>query len=155
MQAADASKGNVLTDIACAIFWREGRVLLVRRAGHKERFPDCWDLVGGHVETGEVPEAAMVREAKEEIGLTPLRFRKVAEQSEQGTTYHLFLVSEWQGGEPVLLGDEHTAMQWVTPGEAEALDDIGHPQWCLLFRMPPEQSPSGDMGHQAMTARED
>jgi 8-oxo-dGTP pyrophosphatase MutT (NUDIX family) len=84
-----------LTDIACAIFWREGPVLLVRRAGHKERFPDCWDLVGGHVEIGESPEAAMVREAKEEIGLTPLRFRKVAKHVEHGTTYHLFLVSEW------------------------------------------------------------
>ena len=122
-----------LTDIACAIFWREGCVLLVRRAGHKERFPDCWDLVGGHVEPGESAEAAMLREAKEEIGLTPLRFRKVAEHLEQDVVFHLFLVIEWQGGEPVLLGDEHTAMQWVTPDEAASLDDMGHPQWCAIF----------------------
>jgi mutator protein MutT len=135
-----------LTDIACAIFWREGRVLLVRRAGHKERFPDCWDLVGGRVEIGESPEAAMVREAKEEIGLTPLRFRKVAKHVEHGTTYHLFLASEWQGTDPILLGDEHTAMQWVTPGEAEALHDMGHPQWCSIFRELQGQSLSGDMG---------
>lgn len=76
----------------------------------------------------------MLREAKEEIGLTPLQYRKVAEHPEQDTTFHLFLVSEWQGGEPVLLGDEHTAMQWVTPDEADALADMGHPQWCAIFR---------------------
>jgi len=87
----------------------------------------------------------MVREAKEEVGLTPLRFRKVAEHLEQATAYHLFLVSEWQGEEPVLLGDEHTAMQWVTPGEAEALGDMGHPQWCSIFRELQEKSLLGDM----------
>ncbi|MBB3464634.1 NUDIX domain-containing protein [Sinorhizobium sp. B11] len=134
-----------MTEIACAIFWREGRVLLVRRAGHKERFPDCWDLVGGHVEAGESPAAAMVREAKEEVGLTPSRFRKLAEQPEEDTIYHLFLVSEWQGGEPVLLGDEHTAAQWATPVQAEALDDLGHPQWCSIFHEIQEQSLAGDM----------
>lgn len=88
----------------------------------------------------------MVREANEEIGLAPLRFRKVAKHVEQGTTYHLFLVSEWQGEEPVLLGDEHTAMQWVTPGEAEVLHDMGHPQWCSIFRELQGQSLPGDMG---------
>jgi 8-oxo-dGTP diphosphatase len=134
-----------LTDIACAIFWREGRVLLVRRAGHKARFPDCWDLVGGHVEPGESAEAAMIREAKEEIGLTPVRFGKVAEHREEDTIFHLFLVSEWQGGEPALLGDEHTAMQWITPDEAAALYDMGHPQWCSIFHGIREQSLLGDM----------
>jgi len=33
-------------------------------------FPNCWDLIGGHVEDGETPEQALIREYKEELGLT-------------------------------------------------------------------------------------
>jgi 8-oxo-dGTP diphosphatase len=32
-------------------------------------FPDHWDLIGGHVEDGETPEEALVREYKEELDL--------------------------------------------------------------------------------------
>ena len=32
-------------------------------------FPDHWDLIGGHVENGETPEVALVREFKEELDL--------------------------------------------------------------------------------------
>jgi 8-oxo-dGTP pyrophosphatase MutT (NUDIX family) len=31
-------------------------------------FPNTWDLIGGHVEKGEIPLVALVREVKEEIG---------------------------------------------------------------------------------------
>ena len=32
-------------------------------------FPNCWDLIGGHVEERETPEQALAREYKEELGL--------------------------------------------------------------------------------------
>jgi 8-oxo-dGTP diphosphatase len=32
-------------------------------------FPDYWDLIGGHVEEGETPEQALVREVKEELDM--------------------------------------------------------------------------------------
>ena len=32
-------------------------------------FPDHWDLIGGHVEDGETPEQALVREVKEELDI--------------------------------------------------------------------------------------
>ena len=32
-------------------------------------FPNHWDLIGGHVEEGETPEEALIREYKEELGL--------------------------------------------------------------------------------------
>lgn len=32
-------------------------------------FPNHWDLIGGHVEEGETPEQALVREYKEELDL--------------------------------------------------------------------------------------
>jgi 8-oxo-dGTP diphosphatase len=33
-------------------------------------FPHHWDLIGGHVEEGETPEEALVREIKEELNIT-------------------------------------------------------------------------------------
>ena len=38
-------------------------------------FPDCWDLIGGHVEEGETPEQALIREYGEELGLTLKEYR--------------------------------------------------------------------------------
>jgi 8-oxo-dGTP diphosphatase len=32
-------------------------------------FPDHWDLIGGHVEVGETPEVALIREVKEELDI--------------------------------------------------------------------------------------
>jgi 8-oxo-dGTP diphosphatase len=32
-------------------------------------FPNYWDLIGGHVEDGETPEEALVREVKEELNI--------------------------------------------------------------------------------------
>ena len=32
-------------------------------------FPSHWDLIGGHVEAGETPEEALVREVKEELDI--------------------------------------------------------------------------------------
>jgi 8-oxo-dGTP diphosphatase len=32
-------------------------------------FPNHWDLIGGHVEEGETPEEALIREFKEELNL--------------------------------------------------------------------------------------
>lgn len=44
-----------------------GRVLLARRA--VEPFKDAWDIPGGFLESGEHPEAGVVRELREETGL--------------------------------------------------------------------------------------
>ena len=38
-------------------------------------FPDHWDLIGGHVEDGETPEIALVREFKEELDLDLKEFK--------------------------------------------------------------------------------
>jgi ADP-ribose pyrophosphatase YjhB (NUDIX family) len=46
---------------------RAGRLLLLRRADEPQR--GWWDTVGGFVAAGESAEQAMVREAREEIGV--------------------------------------------------------------------------------------
>ena len=129
-----------MTDIACAVFVRDGLTLLVKRAPHKCWYPNHWDLVGGHVEAGESVETALIREVREEVGLTPVQFRQVANLSEPtegkdpNTRYYLFLVTQWVGGEPTLLGDEHTEMQWVTIAQASRFEDIAHPDYLHVFQ---------------------
>ena len=61
-----------MTSEGCSIIFinRRQKILLLLRDDIPESpFPNCWDLPGGHVEAGETPEACIVREMKEEIGL--------------------------------------------------------------------------------------
>jgi ADP-ribose pyrophosphatase len=52
------------------LFDREGRLLIYLRDNKPEiPFPDCWDFFGGHIEAGETPEQALVREVSEELGV--------------------------------------------------------------------------------------
>ncbi|HNR43307.1 MAG TPA: NUDIX domain-containing protein [Bacteroidales bacterium] len=57
--------------IAAIILENEHRELLLYRRDNKPGipFPGHWDLIGGHVENGETPEKALVREVKEELDL--------------------------------------------------------------------------------------
>ncbi len=51
-----------------ACVWRDGQVLLIRRA--KPPLTDAWSLPGGHVEAGETVAEAAARELLEETGVT-------------------------------------------------------------------------------------
>ncbi len=115
-----------MTATACALLLRDRRLLLARRAPHKKNYPDCWDLVGGHVEPGETIEQALIREVEEEIGVMPLDFTSLGRISmpEAGACHHLFLVTRWHGGEPALLGDEHMALEWFTVPQACAVEPL-------------------------------
>ena len=55
--------------IAVAALVRDGLVLLVHRHPSRRWYPDCWDLVGGHVESGESHRQAVSRECLEELGV--------------------------------------------------------------------------------------
>jgi len=125
---------------ACAIFFRDGQVLLGRRSPSKRFYPDCWDLIAGTIEPGETAEQALVRECREEVGVTPTRFAPAATLTVPegspivGATYHIFQVTQWTGGEPHLLGDEHTDLRWFGVEEACALEGLALVGYRALFR---------------------
>ncbi len=125
---------------ACALFIKERRLLLARRAPHQRRAANCWDVIGGHVEAGETIEEALIREAQEEVGLTPRRYEPAGSMREPRTdmygevTYHFFAVTEWEGGEPSMLGDEHTELRWLSIEEACALENLALAGYRDLFR---------------------
>jgi isopentenyl-diphosphate delta-isomerase type 1 len=52
------------------LFDPAGRLYLQKRAATKDRYPGRWDSsVGGHVASGETPDQAIRREAREELGI--------------------------------------------------------------------------------------
>ena len=108
--------------IAVAALVRDGLVLLVHRHSSREWYPDCWDLVGGHVETGESPHEAVIRECLEELGVhvhdplpIPMTF------NDPTLDVHAFLVTRWDG-EPVNSApEEHDDLRWFWPTDLASL----------------------------------
>lgn len=106
------------TLIATAALVRDGRVLLAHRHPLRRWYPDCWDLVGGHVEPGEPPLDAVARECVEELGVVihdPIPIPVVF--NDPALDMHAFLVTRWQG-EPVNTAPaEHDDLRWFTAAE--------------------------------------
>ena len=67
---------------AAVVEFPDARILLIRR--HTVPFKGYWALPGGRVEAAETIEQAVVREVKEETGLTTAIIRKIGEYREKG-----------------------------------------------------------------------
>lgn len=104
--------------ISVAALVRDGRVLLVHRHPARLRYPDCWDLAGGHVESDELPQQAVRRECLEELGVQvhdPVPFPMAV--SDPALDMYAFLVTRWDG-EPVNAApEEHDELRWFRPGD--------------------------------------
>lgn len=103
---------------AVALIDVEGRVLLAQRPPGKS-MEGLWEFPGGKVEPGEAPEAALIRELHEELGidtwescLAPLTFASHGYED-----FHLlmplFACRKWAG---IPQGQEGQALKWVRPG---------------------------------------
>jgi isopentenyldiphosphate isomerase len=76
------------------IFDRKERILVTQRTKAKDMFPDYWSItLGGHVNSGESYDEAVVREAKEEAGIESKSFfmgiikKRVPEEKENSKVY--------------------------------------------------------------------
>ena len=58
-----------MTEVVAALIWENDRFLACQRPAHKARGL-LWEFVGGKVEPGESREEALVRECREELGIT-------------------------------------------------------------------------------------
>jgi 8-oxo-dGTP diphosphatase len=128
------------SDIVGGLLVRNGRLLLGRRSPDKRLCPNAWDLLGGHVETGETEQEALVRELQEEIGVRPTRFERLAAwRFPAGARFSVYLVHAWSGGEPAICNPEHTALGWFTVEAACALTDLAAPEYRALFQFVSER----------------
>ena len=111
------SAKKIMLVAACALIDADGRVLLTQRPEGK-KLAGLWEFPGGKVEPGETPEAALIRELIEEIGVTtkesclaPLTFA-----SHSYDDFHLlmplFVCRRFEGA---ARGLEGQALKWVRP----------------------------------------
>jgi len=103
--------------VAVALVDADGRVLLAQRPEGKS-MAGLWEFPGGKVHEGETPEAALIRELHEELGidvkescLAPLTFA-----SHTYETFHLlmplYVCRRWEGN---VHGAEGQQLAWVRP----------------------------------------
>jgi 8-oxo-dGTP diphosphatase len=125
LPAADVLKiqGDWLTVVAAALVDGDGRVLVQQRP-EGTAMAGLWEFPGGKVEPGETPEAALLRELTEELGidveaacLAPACFA-----SEPLGDRHLLLLlyvcRKWSG---TPTARHASALQWLRPAQMFAL----------------------------------
>lgn len=111
------SSPDVLLVAAVALVDADGRVLLARRPEGKS-MAGLWEFPGGKVGAGETPEAALIRELREELAidtvescLAPFTFA-----SHRYDDFHLlmplYLCRVWQG---TPTAQEGQTLAWVRP----------------------------------------
>lgn len=92
---------------------KDGRILCGIRSGNTA--PGCICGPGGHIENGETPEQAAIRETQEEFGITPKDLVPIGNgpaESDTGYSPNLFLCTDYNG-EPNCTSDEMSWAQFV------------------------------------------
>ncbi|MGW3122456.1 NUDIX domain-containing protein [Streptomyces sp. NPDC001107] len=107
-----------------AVLRRNGRVLAIRRGPGVPR-PGYWQPLSGKVEPGETQEQAVVREVREEVGLTVSPLAKVWESETDDGLFRLhWWTADATDGEVVPDPVEVAETRWVTPEEFLALTPV-------------------------------
>ena len=127
----DAQPLRTVLVVAVALIDVDGRVLIARRPEGKQ-LAGLWEFPGGKVEPGERPEAALIRELREELGIevSASCLSPFVIASHAYDDFHLlmplYLCRRWEG---TVVAREHSALAWVRP---EKLAD---------YPMPPADDP--------------
>ena len=106
-----------MTEVVAALIRDGERFFICQRPAHKARGL-LWEFVGGKVEPGETPEAALVRECREELGVTVAvgnKFMDVVHEYPDLTVHLTLFEASIADGIPQKL--EHNAFAWITAGE--------------------------------------
>ena len=124
-------ESGLLMVVAAALIDRDRRVLLQKRPAGRS-LAGLWEFPGGKLEPGEAPEAGLIRELREELGVTiaPADLVPLSFASHAYTEFHLlmplYLCRNWRGAVQPLEGQE---LAWVAEDELEG------------YAMPPADRP--------------
>lgn len=108
-----------MTEVVAALIWRGERFLACQRPAHKARGL-LWEFVGGKVEPGERREEALIRECREELGVTVEvgeMFMEVDHVYPDLTVHLTLFHASIPKGEPQKL--EHNDLRWLTVEEID------------------------------------
>ncbi len=111
-------------EVAVAILQRPSGEYLLASRPHGKGWAGWWEFPGGKLEAGESAQAALIREAQEELGITPTRMQAWMQRSydypathdaeAKTVRLHFFLVWEWSGELQPLEGQQLT---WQAPNQ--------------------------------------
>ncbi|MEL6323879.1 MAG: 8-oxo-dGTP diphosphatase MutT [Pseudomonadota bacterium] len=116
--------------VAAALFNEAGDVLLAKRPEGKA-MAGLWEFPGGKIDPGETPEAALVRELHEELGLT------VAETALKSITFASFSYPDFH-----LLMPLYGCRIWSGPLVAREAQDL---RWVPVSELPNYDAPAADI----------
>lgn len=103
-----------MTEVVAAIITDKDKFLICQRPKNKAR-PLCWEFVGGKVEKGETKREALIRECREELGVTVTVKDFFAEVTHEypDITVHLTVFTATTKEKVKKL--EHNDIKWITP----------------------------------------
>lgn len=107
---------------AVALIDADGRVLLAQRPEGKS-MAGLWEFPGGKVEPGETPEAALIRELQEELGINTWSscLATLTFASHSYENFHLmmplFACRKWEG---IVSPREGQALKWVRAADLKS-----------------------------------
>ena len=111
-----------MVNVVAALIWDQGKFMICQRPAHKARAL-LWEFVGGKVEPGETKDQALIRECREELGVTVSVgdvFMEVVHEYPD-ITVHLTLFEAYiTDGEPQRL--EHEDIRWIKTSEIDQYD---------------------------------
>ncbi len=114
------------------IFDPHGRIFVQRRSPERNLLPNCWDIVGGHLEPGETSEEAMRREVAEETGweidtihgsLDPIVW--TGDDGEERVEIDYLVSVKGDLDAPRLEVGKHTQWRWLAVSELALVDQDG------------------------------
>lgn len=106
-----------MIEVVAALIRRGDQFLACQRPAHKARGL-LWEFVGGKVEPGETKEQALIRECREELGITVsvgTVFMEVVHKYPDLTVHLTLFNAAISDGVPQKL--EHHDIRWITPAE--------------------------------------
>ena len=106
-----------MTEVVAALIWDTDKFMICQRPEHKARGL-LWEFVGGKVEQGESKEQALIRECREELGITLSVgdvFMDVVHEYPDINVHLTLFNAVISAGTPKKL--EHNDIRWITPAE--------------------------------------
>lgn len=115
--------------VCVTAFIRNGdKVLVALRAADDSFLPGYWEQVGGSLDWGEEPSTGLIREVKEETGLSievikPYSVSHYIDE-EEDSIVEISYICKVVGSNEVALSSEHQEYRWVTIDEVDSLSPI-------------------------------